>query len=216
MACAEESGRPCYVQYGCGWHAPESWINFDASPTLRIERWPLVKHLVVKNSEPFPPIVEYGDIVAGLPIPEGTCELLYCSHVLEHLSLADCAVALTNSFRTLKPGGTWRMVLPDLRAIAALYLDSDDPAAAEVFMDKSGLGVLHRPKGVKGRVTQAFGNSRHLWMWDYESLAGRLRSVGFREIRRASFGDSEFEAFSDVEQKIRWDGALGIECRRPS
>ena len=29
-----------YVQYGCGINAPQSWINFDASPNLRLERLP--------------------------------------------------------------------------------------------------------------------------------------------------------------------------------
>jgi len=27
-----------YVQYGCGACAPEGWLNFDASPRLKLER----------------------------------------------------------------------------------------------------------------------------------------------------------------------------------
>jgi hypothetical protein len=31
-----------YLQYGCGWDALDGWLNFDASPTLRMERIPAV------------------------------------------------------------------------------------------------------------------------------------------------------------------------------
>ena len=74
------------VQYGCGWYAPEGWRNFDASPTLRFERIPLLGRLYTKNTERFPENVEYGDIVAGLPISDNSCQAVYCSHILEHLA----------------------------------------------------------------------------------------------------------------------------------
>ncbi len=41
------------VQYGCGWSAPFSWRNFDASLTLRFERLPLIGHLYTKNESRF-------------------------------------------------------------------------------------------------------------------------------------------------------------------
>ena len=31
-----------YVQYGCGLSAPKEWINFDVSPTLRIQKTPIL------------------------------------------------------------------------------------------------------------------------------------------------------------------------------
>ena len=204
-----------HVQYGCGWHAPESWLNFDASPTLRIERTPVLRKLSVRNPEPFPATVRYGDIVAGLPVEDASCELLYCSHVLEHLSLDDCVAALANSFRIMAPGAVFRMVLPDLRFEAEKYLADPDPAAAEAYMNATSLGVVQRPRGVADRLRNALGHSRHLWMWDYESLSARLEGAGFCEIRRATIGDSAHDAFDDVEDKTRWDDALGIECRKP-
>ena len=51
-------------------------------------------------------------------------------------------------------------------------------------------------------------------MWDYGSLARELRETGFRDIRRAAFGDSENAGFKGVEDPQRWDGCLGIECRK--
>ena len=43
-----------YVQYGCGLSAPEEWINFDASLTLKRERIPIAEKLTIKNGHRFP------------------------------------------------------------------------------------------------------------------------------------------------------------------
>src|SRR5262249_54197655 len=107
-----------YVHYGCLFCAPKSWLNFDASPTLIFERIPIVGRFYTKNQQRFPTNVRYGDIVKGLPIPEDSCRGLYCSHVLEHLARRDCQRALRNSYGYLQPGGTFRMVLPDLEVLA--------------------------------------------------------------------------------------------------
>src|SRR5688500_17715951 len=92
----KRSEVPRYVQFGCGFSAPPGWLNFDASPTLRFERLPLVGRLYVKNARRFPKNVRYGDVVKGLPIPRNHCHGIYASHVLEHLCLADLDSALQN------------------------------------------------------------------------------------------------------------------------
>jgi len=92
-----------FVQYGCGFSVAEGWRNFDASPTLRLERLPVVGRFVVGNMARFPDIVEYGDICKGLPVAANSCEAIYCSHVLEHLSLEDFRLALQNTYEHLKP-----------------------------------------------------------------------------------------------------------------
>lgn len=93
-----------YVQFGCGWSAPDGWLNFDASPTLRFERLPVVGRLYTRNAKRFPANVIYGDIVRGLPLTENSCQGMYCSHVLEHLALGDLDRALKNVHRYLKLG----------------------------------------------------------------------------------------------------------------
>jgi hypothetical protein len=203
-----------YVHYGCLFCAPDSWLNFDASPTLLFERIPVIGHLYTKNGRRFPLNVRYGDIVKGLPIADTSCRGLYCSHVLEHLALRDCRTALWNSFSYLQPGGTFRMVLPDLEALARTYLAQNDCAASHRFMKQSMLGFEERQRGLRGLVLAWLGNSRHLWMWDLKSLEHELTQVGFRNIRRASFGDAQDPRFRDVEDQDRFEGCLAIECTR--
>jgi predicted SAM-dependent methyltransferase len=204
-----------YVQYGCGMSAPNGWRNFDASPTLRFERLPILGRMYTKNATRFPAGVEYGDIVKGLPIPQRSCTGVYCSHVLEHLSLADCRTALRNTLNILKPGKVFRLALPDLAYSVARYLKDPSDEASILFMQETALGSERRSKGLAGVIATSLGNSQHLWMWDYKALQRELSLAGFVGIRRAQFGDSIDPKFSAVEDRIRWDNCLGIECCAP-
>jgi len=205
------------VQYGCGLSAPENWVNFDSSPTLRLQRsiiGPLIQNrLNVK----FPGNVKYGDIVKGLPVSENSCDCVYCSHVLEHLSLEDFRLALQNTFDILKPGGLFRLVMPDLEYLINDYnimKNEGNPAASIVFLEKSILGKQFRRKGFKGFLTSFLGNSNHLWLWDYASVKLELESVGFSNIRKCEFNDSDEEAFLELEDKGRFENALAVESKK--
>ena len=202
-----------YVQYGCGFSAPAGWLNFDASPTLRFERSPF-GFLYTRNSQRFPRGVQYGNIVRGLPVPENSVRGLYCSHVLEHLSLLDCDRALASSARYLQKGGIFRIAIPDLERCARQYLADPAPDAAVRFMYETGLGREERSRGFVGLLKDWIGNSAHLWMWDERSLAARLRQHGFVDIRRAALGDSEDPRFAEVEEASRFEGNLAMQCRK--
>lgn len=204
-----------YVQYGCGWSAPAGWRNFDASPTLRFERLPLVGRLYQRNARRFPESVEYGDIVRGLPLGADSCDGVYCSHVLEHLSLQDFRTALRNTCRILRPGRTFRLVVPDLELCCRRYLEDSQPQAALTFLRVTLLGEETRPRGFKAFLTSWLGNSRHLWMWDFRSMASELEAAGFTRVRRASFGDSDDPMFARSEDRDRWHDCLGVECVKP-
>jgi hypothetical protein len=204
-----------YVQFGCGLTAPESWTNFDASPTLRLQRIPVVGRLAARRVR-FPANVHYGDIVRGLPVQSESCHLVYSSHVLEHLALEDCRAALRNSWIILKPGATFRFVLPDLETSIQRYLASQSDMPASDFVRSLVMGHESRPRGLRAFLQEWLGNERHQWAWDYKTLAAELRQAGFTDIRRAALGDNPEPRLRDVEHPDRWNYCLGIECRRPA
>src|SRR5262245_11945291 len=115
--------KHAYVQYGCGWCAPDGWLNFDCSPTLRYERLPLIGRFYTTNATRFPDNVRFGNIVRGLPVQKTSCQGIYCSHVLEHLALEDFHTALSHTYDYLQTGGVFRIVLPDLAQLTRAYLD---------------------------------------------------------------------------------------------
>lgn len=200
------------IQYGCGWCAPDEWLNYDSSPTLRFERLPLLGKFSNKNPLKFPDNVKYGDIVKGLPLTNDSCDYVYCSHVLEHLSLVDFRVAISNTFNILKTDGIFRFVVPDLEFLVNQYISDRSSDSAIKFLKNSYLGRENRSKSIINFLYDFFGNSNHLWMWDYPSIVDELGKLGFRDIRRAYFNDSGHKIFNSVEDITRWNDSLGIQC----
>jgi predicted SAM-dependent methyltransferase len=140
---------------------------------------------------------------------------VYCSHVLEHLALNEFRTTLLNVFRYLKPGGVFRLVVPDLEFIAKLYVASDRADAAIVFMHEAHLGEERKDRGLGDKAKSLFGRSQHLTMWDYKGMAAELEQAGFARIRRAACKDAEDPMFLAVEDPGRWENCLGVECHRP-
>lgn len=206
-----------YVQFGCGTCAPETWRNFDAGPAFLLEkRLPFLKSLLVRQGFPeYPSHIEYGDVIKGLPVPPASARGVYCSHVLEHLSLEDCRRTLRNVFSYLQPGGIFRLVVPDLEYLCRTYLEDPSTVAASTFMVEAHLGEKALPRGLRGLARNAFGRSQHLWMWDFKAMREELEAAGFTAVRRAQFGDSPDPYFLTVEDAGRWRNCLGVECRRP-
>ncbi len=205
------------LQFGCGTCAPESWLNFDAGPAFLLEkRLPFIKAMLVRKGFPdYPVNIHYGDVIKGLPVTQNSASRVYCSHVLEHLSLDDCRKTLRNVCSYLVPGGIFRFVVPDLEFYARRYLESSEPEAASQFMTDTYLGEQQSVRGMRSLPRALFGRSQHLWMWDYRNFSEELAAAGFTAIRRATFGDSGDPAFAAVESEGRWQNCLGIECRRP-
>ena len=206
------TAKPVCVQYGCGLKACRGWLNYDASPTVRLQRLPLVG--AVMPGPKFDREVLFGDVRGKLPHADSSVDYLYCSHVIEHLTLEDAGKAIRESFRVLKPGGAFRMCLPDLRLIATKFVESDGEDAAHAFMKSTQLGVPARERGLMGVIRPIIGNSKHMWMWDEMSLTKALTDAGFTGIRRAGYRDSGIPEFDSVEREDRWDAALGLQCTK--
>lgn len=200
------------LHFGCGLKAIPGWENFDASPSLRLQRMPLVGRFVRSRTVEFPANARFGNIVAGLRIRPGSCRLAYSSHVVEHLALEDCGRALRNVNSYLGKGGTFRCVMPDLRKYARAYLDDNGAEASHRFMHGTLLGMPSTPNGFIGRLRHMFGNSRHRWLWDETSFAAMLTSIGFSSVRTATFGDSD--DFADIEEQSSHQMAFCVEARK--
>jgi SAM-dependent methyltransferase len=91
-----------YVNLGCGTRFHPDWINFDLAPCGSA--------------------VIACDLSRGIPLPDAHCEVVYHSHVLEHLRRDDALPFLRECHRVLRPGGIVRVVVPDLEQVCREYL----------------------------------------------------------------------------------------------
>ena len=96
---------------GCGNQTCPGWLNIDIVCTG--------------------PGVVVHDLSTGIPLPDASCEVVYHSHVLEHLKRADAQFFMRECFRVLKPGGILRVAVPDLEQICRQYLLTLDRALAK-------------------------------------------------------------------------------------
>jgi SAM-dependent methyltransferase len=99
-----------YLNIGCGSRYHPAWTNLDIAPRG--------------------PGVLAHDASRGLPFADATFDVVYHSHVLEHVRRPEALPFLRDCRRVLKPGGVLRVAVPDLEQICRLYLDRLDKALA--------------------------------------------------------------------------------------
>jgi hypothetical protein len=198
--------------------AGQSWLNVDASPSLRLARLPLIGATLQRRLQlpPWPRAVRYGNIVQGLPLAPNSCELAYASHVLEHLSRPDFYRALAHLYIYLKPGGTLRVVMPDLEILAERYLTmlrdrATAAQAAHQFMTDSFLGCSRSRQALPQRLREALANHRHQWLWDRASLPPAFEDAGFVKVRLCEFGDWDDPRFGEIEHPDNFVGAIAVQ-----
>jgi len=98
------------LNLGCGERFHADWVNLDIRPAG--------------------PAVQQWDLARELPFPDGSFDVVYHSHLLEHLSKSNGARLLRECFRVLRSGGVIRVAVPDLERIARLYLEVLDKSLA--------------------------------------------------------------------------------------
>ena len=206
------------LHIGCGLNAPDGWINIDASPSLQLAKVPILGSYItsVVGGPNWPSSVKYGDIVKGIQTKDGSYELIFSAHVLEHLSLPNFHTALSNIYLYLKVGGVFRVIVPDLEKYVAKYNTQRSNSslshnAAHDFMSVSFLGHSGSRSNFYGRLKEAFSNSRHQWMWDEPSLVDALYQHGFKNVQRCNYGEWSDARFGSVEEESNHFYAVCVE-----
>jgi SAM-dependent methyltransferase len=98
------------LNLGCGERFHPGWVNLDLHPAN--------------------PSIRGWNLLEDLPYPDGSFDVVYHSHVLEHFSKAEGLKFLKRCYRVLQPNGVIRVVIPDLEQIARLYLEALDKSLA--------------------------------------------------------------------------------------
>lgn len=206
------------LNIGCGAVAPEGWMNIDASPVLRAARIPILGRLVRLDPAHISPRAVPRDFVAGPPFPPRSCDLIFASHVLEHLPLADARTFLQHAFTALAPGGILRVIVPDLGKYVEKYVDDflagEEAEGSGEFMRVSGLGAARSRCGLKARLREALSNARHQWMWSAASLRAELSVYPLQITRRFGHTDIGDARFAAVEQEKRHANAVCLEATK--
>ncbi len=104
------ASSPRLLNLGCGARFHPDWVNVDFKAQG--------------------PGVQTCDLTRGVPFAEASFDAVYHSHLLEHFPASAAPGFLAECLRVLAPGGILRVAVPDLEAMARLYLKRLDKALA--------------------------------------------------------------------------------------
>jgi predicted SAM-dependent methyltransferase len=218
------------LNVGCGSTVPPTWTNIDNSPTIWLAQHPLPWRLArflrlvpadMADTPRWAPRVILADARRDLPFPSGCVDAIYASHFLEHLSRDDAARFLREARRLLRPGGLIRIVVPDLAAVVECYRRdraAGDPLAADRLFDNLWVvdkGLNRYPVWLQP-MKSFLRTDVHRWLYDEASLTALMAELGFVEIHRCRYLESEIPDVEQVEDPERLHGAVCLEARNPN
>lgn len=216
------------LNLGCGSVRPEGWINTDSSLNANLQKIPVIGKAIAR---PFNKVVYSGDNMVYMNLnkswkyADNSVDIVYASHLFEHLSLSSAALFLSESYRCLKSGGVIRLVVPDLYKICKKYIaeyesgSTDDPTEFimwAVNMHREGqygqrIGWLKRTLLEK----QGYPH-QHKFMYDDKSLTKKITDSGFVKPLSLTYGHSEYiKEIRDVEGTKESYLSVYIEALKP-
>ena len=146
------------INVGCGQKPTAGWKNFDNSPSVWLARIPLLPGLLrlarlldgpqaefiefAKENR-----IQYADATRPFAFASASVDVVYSSHMIEHLDRHDVDKFIAETYRLLRPGGVIRLAVPDIRRHVASYEEHDD---ADKFMEATHLSVPGRERSLNG------------------------------------------------------------------
>ena len=150
------------------------------------------------------------DLTKGIPHPNDSVDVVYSSHMLEHLPPQQADSLLSEVYRVLKPGGTLRLVVPDLASAVRAYLDGDHAFfhVGDIPIGDAFMTTFYEPHAVRRRRLERLTrrvlrteDGGHKWMYDAESLRHRLTSAGFIEIKQVARGEGREPSAAQLDHR---------------
>lgn len=193
--------RDLKLNLGCGTDIKAGWVNIDLaldSPPV-FDPDPALGTIFINH-----------DLRRGIPLPKESCEIIYSSHFFEHVEYPDALKLLRECYELLKPGGTFRLALPDFKGACAAYLKNDASYFDLVDVD------LFLPEVEPGTLTiidfinfAAYQSGEHKRVFDEEKVILLLQNIGYSTAEISSF-----QSDIDTPGLVRTKYSFYIEARK--
>lgn len=200
------------LNLGCGFQTPDGWVNVDYAFGARLSRLPFVQAMNKRFKffgGNWDRSVYIHNLHKTFPWEDGSVDVIYTSHTLEHFSKEEGEHFLSECHRVLICNGIIRVVVPDLADIISRYGRGD--LRAPDFIE--ALGVFDTPLGFLG--INYFKNhfSSHKCMYDVSSLITVLEDIGY-SAQNGSPLKSDIPGIEHIELLERTVNAVIVEGRK--
>jgi hypothetical protein len=147
----------------------------------------------------------------NINLKNSSCELLFCSHVIEHIPHIELEKNILEFNRILKKGGVIRILTPDLKKFAKAYVERDMSFFKRVSNE---IGSLKKDLGLGGAfmnfivssgqdnimmdntLTKFIAGYAHVYLYDFTMLKTILNACGFK-VKKKNFCQSKFKDFRE-------------------
>ena len=229
------------LNLGCGNKTSSSphVKNIDWSVYHKIRRNIILRKIVPKMFDSgrkayynsLPDNIIAHDLRKGIPCESNSVDVVYHSHIFEHISKKYALPFLKEVFRVLKKGGIQRIVIPDMEILChelinhielcdrQKHLSYAELEKHDNFIDNIiGQCLQEESTGTARQATFRrlienlfFGNAKkrghtHLWMYDRISLELLLRKAGFVNVKKFDFDNSEIRHWNQYGLDSNDDG----------
>ena len=214
-------GRLC-VNVGCWSHPIAGWKNYDNNIFVVLARIKLLRFLL--NHFTFVPEsykdfmenvvtgnIRYADVSKRIPEEENSVDVLYSSHMLEHLDKEETHCFLIEARRVLVPGGIIRTVVPDFDRLVEKYVANNKP---QQFIDDSQLVGL-KPKTILKKL-QYFsqGHGWHHCMYNRRTLSQLFHEYGFSNIKILEAGETGIGNTNGLDLSAHLGYSIYLEAQK--
>jgi SAM-dependent methyltransferase len=150
----------------------------------------------------------------ALPFAQGSVEIIFTSHTLEHIPPASLGFVLDEFARVLAPGGTLRIGVPDIALATRAYVEND-----RAFFEKSEVTPFDRDAPIGGLLMSWFYSTSkvghgHVHCFDEAYMRCWLERHGFARVRRCSYRGSAVEELRSTDFDRHPTDTLFIEAAR--
>ncbi|MDA8379086.1 MAG: methyltransferase domain-containing protein [Planctomycetia bacterium] len=209
------------VNVGCGMTPYSDYVNLDNSFSLRLSkisllpeiffRLKLITELQMKSINFYRACkinIRLSDCTKDLLLPNNCADVVYSSHMLEHLGREEVKPFLKEAQRVLKVGGIMRIAIPDLEKKIARYNTNKD---ADEFIDSLYMIVPNQRSFPQRLRTAFFGSRYHQWMYDGGSIKKLLENNGFVNVTILLPGETTIPDPGSLDLCEREEESLYVE-----
>lgn len=226
---------------GCSGRVCAGWTNIDFSLLVRLGRYRLfckaLYRFGILDKARYERMYKLaGEIIVwdlrnGIPFPDKAFDVVYHSHLLEHIDRETAPDFLKECYRVLKPGGRLRIVVPDFELLSRRYIeliskiDSGEKvlvgnakqleSAVAAMIDQMVTRVprdrAERPALIRLLEHLFVGDTAnngamHRWMYDRYSLRSILEQAGYIEVSGYSANESAIANWNSFGLDLEPDG----------
>lgn len=225
------------LNLGCGTKtSPEPEIvNIDWSISLRIRHNRLLRAIAplvigggrLMRFRQLPENIKIWNLSKGIPFESNSVDVVYHSHLLEHLDRSVADNFVLECKRVLKPGGIHRVVVPDLENLCRKYLSHI--SACEHNIDETDRHEKYVESIIEQSVRkEAYGTSQqhpfrrlvenlilgdarrrgetHQWMYDRISLKTKMLKSGYSDVYEQKFNTSRISNWAKYALDVDANG----------